>query len=950
MWYKTSVPEEPPVRRLLPVDRGTVVGRYVVLSEIGRGAMGEVYSALDPDLDRRVALKLVEPRAHDRPADLSREARVLAKLEHPNVATVFDMGFWDERLFIAMELVDGGDLQAWLEAEREPREILTVFVQAGRGLAAAHRRDIVHRDFKPTNVLVGTDGRVRVADFGLARLVMDETPDVGAGHSMRDLVTSERSVAGTPRFLAPEVAGGAPADARSDQYSFCVALYWALGGSGSPTPADLGPLAVSAAVRAALARGLQPEPAERHPTMDALLEAIEASLERRRSLFLTGAGVGVAGGVIAALVATGALEADERCQLEEQRWSSSVSPARLQAVRAHLAEAEVGYAEETAARVIDALARYEATWRDALGRACADPQRASVTACLDERRRDVGALLGALEGGGPEVLESALPAVARLRPPGSCADPEGWPTRPHMPTQPVDEAAFEAARESLRHAEALERTGQFDLSLERARAAQEQSRELAPSLLADAQLAVGNAHYRLGQYEPAAQALRQAIATAWAQGHDARVVEAAAQLVHVVGVESGDEATGQIWLELGEASVTRLGVPSLGEADLYDAAGTYSSSHGRWSQAREYHERGLDLRRRFLDEHHPAIALSLFNLAGVDLEEGRIEQGLARSREALALHRAAYGDRHPDVAGARNTLGAALIEASRFDEAREELEAALALGLETLGPDHPRLSFIRSNLAGVLNRQGEHARARDLYLEALKTWTAERGESDPKVGVGHHNVASTAHRMGDFKTAQTHYRRAIRVWEDSLGAEHPKVASGLHGLSTVLVADNACAEGATHARRAVEIAQGAPESSRRILPATLHTLSRARLCLGELEPAEAAAQEALDRGQQNYGPTHPTLAPFHMNLAEIQLLRGRDVEAARTAEAGLEIADEPGHRASVRFALARALAKTAPERARQLAETSLAELPAKNPRWAVTRSLMEDFLRTHPGP
>lgn len=948
MWYKTAVSGEPPVRRLQPIDRGTVVGRYVVLSKLGSGAMGAVYSALDPDLDRRVALKIVAPRAYERPADLSREARVLAKLEHPNVATVFDVGFWDERLFIAMELVDGGDLDAWLSVAREPREILSVFVQAGRGLAAAHDRGIVHRDVKPTNVLVGTDGRARVADFGLARLAMDDATELDAGDSMRGLVASRTSRAGTPSFMAPEVTEGAAADARSDQYSFCVALHWALGGTRPSVDSDASGLPVPAAIRSAIARGLRTDPAERHPSMDALLGVIEASLERRRSLFLAGAGVGIIGGVVVALAATGTLSTEDRCRVARMQWSASVDPARVQAMRARLAEAEVSYAEQTADRVVDALGRYEHAWKDELGRACVDPRREGETACLGERRREVEALLGALEQGGPEVVESALSAVARLRPPGSCVDLGGWPASPYARASSDDESVGEAIRGSVRQAEAFEHTGQFARSLEQARAARDRARELGHPLLAEALLAVGTAHYRLGQFDAAESALREAITTAWAQGDDARVIEAAAQLVHVVGVESSDEATGQIWLELGEASVTRLGVPSLAEADLHDSAGTFSSSHGHWAQAREHHERGLALRRQFLDERHPAVALSLFNLAGVDLEEGRFEEGLARSREALALHRAAYGDRHPDVAGARNTLGAALTQAGRIDEAREELDTALALGLEVLSPRHPRLSFIRNNLAGVLNRQGEHARAQALYLDALEAWQSERGEDDPKVGVGHHNVAATAQRRGDYETAQIHYRHAIRIWTAALGPEHPKVASGLHGLSTVLVAERACVEAASHARRAVAIAEGSQESSARILPATLHVLSRALTCTGELESAEAAARQAVEYGRQSYGRAHRSLAPLRTNLAEVQLRRGREAEAARTAEAALEVAAEPGHRALARFVLAQALVGTDPARARTLAETSLAELPADNPRWSRTRASLEEFLQAHP--
>jgi serine/threonine protein kinase len=245
----------------------------VVLTPLGTGAMGVVYAAYDPHLDRRVALKLLRTDAHasaDAQHRLLREARLMARLAHPSVVTVYDAGVSGDRVFIAMELVPGSTAAEYVaEAPRTWRETLNLFLQAGRGLAAAHAAGVVHRDFKPENVLVSPDGRARVTDFGLAHSTgVDEQPG------------------GTPVFMAPEVLRGAPATPASDQYSFCVALSAALGKSPN----------VPRAVSAALRRGSARSPLERYPQFDDLLLVLERATRR------TGRWV-VAGAVAASLCA-----------------------------------------------------------------------------------------------------------------------------------------------------------------------------------------------------------------------------------------------------------------------------------------------------------------------------------------------------------------------------------------------------------------------------------------------------------------------------------------------------------------------------------------------------------------------------------------------------------------------------------------------------------------------
>jgi predicted Ser/Thr protein kinase len=258
------------------------VGRFTVLRRLGEGAMAVVYLAHDEALDRRVALKVLR-RGVMLPEGLAREARTLARVAHPNVVQVYETGEHDARPFIAMELVEGHSLRRWLdEAPRSPVEVIRTFVQAGWGLAAAHRAGVAHRDFKPDNVLVGPDGRVRVVDFGIAALT-GHPGDVGAS-----------TLQGTPAYMAPEQFLGKAPSAASDQFAFCVALYRALfrvapfAGDDVPSlrgnvmagdvrPPPTAP-AVPAWVRRILMRGLSHAPEERFLAMSDLLHALERRL------------------------------------------------------------------------------------------------------------------------------------------------------------------------------------------------------------------------------------------------------------------------------------------------------------------------------------------------------------------------------------------------------------------------------------------------------------------------------------------------------------------------------------------------------------------------------------------------------------------------------------------------------------------------------------------------
>lgn len=285
---------------------GDAIGRYVILGVVGQGSMGIVFSAYDPQLDRRVAIKLLHPGVdqvdHFAQCRLVREAQVMASVSHPNIVQVYDASSVRGRFFMAMEYVDGCNLRTWLgRAPRTVPQILQIFRQAGEGLAAAHAAGIVHRDFKPANVLVDRLGRAKVVDFGLSRRRgHSELPRSGEPLSSAAVdITMSGWLMGTPQYMAPEQFAGETGDVRSDQYAFCVALYEALYEQPPFEGDDLEAIAsckqsqaalqrpttaveIPDALWIALRRGLACNPAERFPSMRALLDALGRSTSPSR--------------------------------------------------------------------------------------------------------------------------------------------------------------------------------------------------------------------------------------------------------------------------------------------------------------------------------------------------------------------------------------------------------------------------------------------------------------------------------------------------------------------------------------------------------------------------------------------------------------------------------------------------------------------------------------------
>ncbi len=405
--------------------RGAVLGRYVILEPLGAGGMGIVHVAFDPELDRKVAIKLLRSTAGDHDANLRlrREAQAIARLAHPNVIAVHDVGTVDEQDFMAMELVAGCTLDQWLR--KEPRSlaaVLAVFAQAGRGLAAAHDAGLVHRDFKPTNVLVGDDGRVRVTDFGLARESNVEIRPVIAGGG-RAAVTS---VAGTPGYMSPEQLAGSASDVRADQFAFCVTLWEALAGERPFSAADA---AIPPRIERVLRRGLSADPGGRYPRIHDLLDALTPPPARRRWLWGVAAAVLVAS---AAIVMRGQLDRSEpsSCEHADRKLAGIWDPVRKQAIRAAFMATGTAGAAEAWSRTATLLDAYTSDWVRVHEASCearrpGDPSEALLDrrmACLTNRLGELRGITAMFEHADATVVERSAAAVRTLPPIATCSD------------------------------------------------------------------------------------------------------------------------------------------------------------------------------------------------------------------------------------------------------------------------------------------------------------------------------------------------------------------------------------------------------------------------------------------------------------------------------------------------------------------------------------------------
>ncbi len=842
----TLVDGDAPARGEPPPRAGERLGRHALLEVLGEGGMGVVYLAYDADLDRRVALKLLrEVDGRDRGRErLLREARALASLAHPNVVPVFDVGEARGHAFVTMEYVEGATLTEWLRQRRRSlAEILATFAEAGRGLMAAHAIGIVHRDFKPDNVLIGKadddsagTGRVRVGDFGLARPAELLTPtslelrDSGAIDAPSEDVRLTRAgvVLGTPAYMAPEQHRGQPITAASDQYAFCVALFEAVYGARPfvadtarrllelklagriPSPPEV---PVPQWLRHALVRGLDPAPERRWPSMAALVELLEDRRRRTRRIAKWIA-AGTLAAVGLALVWPRAAEPCNAATRVGQMWND----ARRAAIGERFEQTGLAYAKDTWSRTATLLDAYTERWIAARDETCLAAQAPAAGGvdldarmdCLDGRLHELEELLGVFDEPDADTVARAVTASTALSPLHPClVDDPG----DDLPSDPALRARVAQVERMIGRARVLENTGRFDaLRLQAERVQEEAATIEHPPLSAEALQLLGSARERIGDYDSARELLGEAMFSAQALGLDALAAEAAIDLVWLEGVDAADDAAARQWERHATAAITRLGGSTDERARLANALGAMHAAAGRSAAAREQF----------------AIALAGFE---------------ATDRELAGYE--GIGSAMPDVATALQNIGIALSGEGRHAEARAPLERALAIHERLEGADHPDVASTRDALGGVLLRIGELAPARAALEHALRARRGALPADHPDIARSHNNLGSLFEATGELELAEQHYREAVAIFERALGPDHAIVGATLVNLGAVLERRGRTQE----AREILVRAMALLEAS---LPPEHPYVAWAVIALGktELERGEPAlARALLERGE-----------------------------------------------------------------------------------------------------
>ncbi len=939
----------------LPADisRGSNIDRFIVVDLLGAGGMGVVVSAYDPELDRKVAIKVLRndifPSGRHTAGRqrLLREARAMAKLDHPNVVTVYEIGTVKNRVFVAMEYIDGDTATRWLAADKRSwREIVAIFALAGRGLAAAHDADLVHRDFKPDNVMVGKDGRVWVTDFGLVSATGKQVDrgDLTTAIPAQDLdlsLTRTGAVLGTPVYMAPEQHDGKPAEPRTDQFAFCVALYEGLYGQRPFAGANYEEIAATVTrgevreaarnksvptwLRAVLLRGLRPDPGARYPSMAALLTALHSDPAARRRRALT---IGALATAFLALAAVTAVAIVHSTQSRGRLCSGAAneivyvwSDASKDRVDAAFAATELPYAMGSLASVHTLIDNYADEWAAMRTSACeATHMRGTQSAeildlrmsCLDDRLAELAATVDLFADADAAIVEKAVSSTSALSPLAGCADVSALRGQTPIPAS-VDPAEIDALRARIAQAWVFYRSGKYKDGLEAARAATASAGELGyRPLEADALRVYGALQMRTAGPKSAVQIIVDAHIAGLAGGNDEAAIRAALQLVYAIGYRLGDYEQGAQWGRVAAALIEH--------SNIQGPAGELASNltileivKGNYDLALTHGEHAVALRSQQLGPDHPTTASAYLNLGVAYKKLGDYDQALYAYGRTLEIYRSAFGANHPNTAMAMHNIGVVYKRKGQHRQAEEQLVAALSIWEQVLPAGHPNIAMALFNLGAVQVDLGEIATAEANLIRARELKADKLGADHPSVAKVTLALAGAARARGDHRRALSIIEPVITALERRLGTDHPLVATTLReaGLTRLELGDVTGARSAFI--RALEIRDARLPADHPDVAASLTDLGRAELAGKHPELALAPLTRAADI----YATAHATpadIANTRFLLARASWDGGEDRAAARKlAEQALTAYDDDEHSAR-RGEIMRWLDETAPAR------------------------------------
>jgi serine/threonine protein kinase/tetratricopeptide (TPR) repeat protein len=895
-----------------PPPIGGRLGRYVLLEQLGEGGMGIVYAAYDPELDRKVALKLMRARrseslsASEGQARLLREAQAMAKVSHPNVMAVFDVGIYEDRVFLAMELVEGTTMLRWLETTRRPwREVLTRFIDAGRGLAAAHAAGLAHRDFKPANILLGVDGRVRVTDFGLARpastaitaeqaaAALEQPANVETfGSLLNTPLTQIGAVVGTPGYMAPEQYRGAMPDVRTDQFSFAVALYEGLYGQ---RPFDATAMAAAVQEGRTLAlheppaaarvpawlwrivrRGLAANPEERHPSLEAMLEALalDPRAAWRRRLTFAALAVTVAAGGFGYYRASS--QTGRMCRGAEGRLTGVWDQGVRQAIQRSFAATGKPYAAATFERVARTLDGYTTEWAAMSREACeatrvhgnqSDEVLSLRNVCLERRLSDLKGLVELFTQADVAVLDRAAQAAYGLPSIKGCADVAALKSQVRLPEDPAVRARIRDVTAELGRAKALEFAGKYPqaLPIDRKAVASAQAIGYRP-LLAEAYLRAGIAEYMGGDLKSGEKTLYESVFVAESAG-DLRVQATAnAVLITVVGYLQGRSDEARMLDRHAQAALTQLGGDDEIDARRQNNIANIEYAHANFDAAARGYLRAHELTVRSMGPQHQLALLSLNNYADALQNLGRTEETRKILGELVATEERLLGPEHPELAFPLDTLANELMTQGRYDEAQQMAERALGIRESALGPDHPYTADSLQTMGAVLSSRGQEDRGIKMLERAVQIKEKAQGPDHPYLAEALEHLGSALVNAHHSAEALPRFQRALAIREKTQ-ADSPGLAVSLCGIAEVQLSRGAPQQALPLLERAMKLVDGKKEQvNPQIVAETSFALARALASLGR-EPARARSLAERSRDGLTRLGYHPDLARVESWLA-----------------------------------------------------------------------------------
>jgi len=929
------------------LERGALVGRYVVLQRLGAGAMGVVVAAYDPELDRKVAIKLLLPGVGGASGRtrLLREAQTLAKLSHPNVVAIHDVGTMGAQVWLAMELVEGETLRQWLATPRSWREVVTVMRSAGEGLAAAHAAALLHRDLKPDNVMIGDDGRVHVMDFGLARGRARETIDPESSTIVPTLATLALEVTradetpGTPAYMPPEQFDGKELTAAVDQFAFCVTLWEALCGerpfagksrerilveimAGRLRPVPKG-RRIPAWLLRACTRGLAADPSRRWPSMPALLDALAMGRTRdrmRKGLAALGVVV-LCGAGVEGYRRHDLAQRTAACEASGDEIADAWNPEREQALREGLLATGASYAATTAERTVPWLERQAEAWRVARVDACLDAKvygawDAEVLDrslwCLDERRTELQTLVDELTAADGEVVSEAVLAAASLRDLAPCRDRAALAAQV-PPRSEQQRESVRAIRADMMVVDNLFRTRSSERGLVLARSVLARAQDAQwPVLVAAARRRLGLLTHLSGDYAQAEASLEAAYFEAADANATELMFETALELVQIVGNDLGRHADGLRWGRHAQVALAALPEDDgMRRSQLLGNLGNVHAGAGDYASAEDLDLQSIAIVEDALGPDNPRVARPILGLGGIYESTGDYERAAAAFERAIALEERAFGPDHPETAKSVASLVNLLSITGDYERALQLQLRVISFVEPTLGPDHPELARHLGNLGNLYWRVGDYERAKAAAEGTLAILERRLGPDGLDVATALNNLASIHTIIGDYERARPLFERALEIRERQLDSDHPDLAVGVANYAGMLVLTGDYERAKTLFERALAAQERTLGPEHDDVATSIANLAEIHAHLGDLERAKTLYERALAIREKALGPDHPRVTQMLLGLAEIALAQRRPADALMLAQRATTVQEhhEAGadELARARFVLARTL-------------------------------------------